>query len=237
MTMAQGAWSRRLELSVAILLMLATCRAEQRRVIPWAWERREDLRFVRGEVAYLAQTITLRGASTEVRPRMQPLLIDKSVRAVPVIRIETSHPALDEKQRAAAVDAITKLGSSAVQIDFDATLSERSFYRALITDLHRTIPHITITALASWCSDDRWLSGLPIEDAIPMLFQMGGDDHLVRARLDRGEDFSEPVCRASAGISLEETPPRIPGHRRIYVFNSRRWSARDWRLATELAER
>ncbi|HEX3067737.1 MAG TPA: hypothetical protein VHX14_04110 [Thermoanaerobaculia bacterium] len=168
---------------------------------------------------------------------MQPLFIDKSVRTIPVIRVETSNPSLDEKQRGAAVDAITKLGSATVQIDFDATLSERPFYRALITDLHRTIPHITITALASWCSDDRWMGGLPIEDAIPMLFQMGGDDHLVRARLGRGEDFPEPVCRASAGISLDETPPRLPSHRRIYVFNSRRWSARDWRAATEMANR
>jgi hypothetical protein len=235
--MTRGAWLQRLELSAAILLMLASCRAEPRRVIPWAWERREDLRFVHGEVAYLAQTITLRGAAIEVRPRMQPLLIDKSVRAIPVIRIETSNASLDEKQRTAAADAITSLGSSNVQIDFDATLSERRFYRALITDLHRTIPHITITALASWCNDDRWMSGLPIEDAIPMLFQMGGDDHFVRARLGRGEDFIEPVCRASAGISLDETPPRIPDRRRIYVFNPRRWSEPDWRLATKMANR
>jgi hypothetical protein len=237
MTMARRAWLRRLGSSAAFLLLLGSCHAEQRRVIPWAWERREDLRFVRGEVAYLAQTITLRGAATEVRPRMQPLLIDKSVRATPVIRIETSHPFLDGKQRTAAVDAITKLGSATVQIDFDATLSERPFYRALITDLHRTIPHVTITALASWCSDDRWMSGLPIEDAIPMLFQMGGDDHLMRARLGRGEDFPEPLCRSSAGISLDETPPRIPRRAKIYVFNSRRWSARDWRVATEMANR
>jgi hypothetical protein len=220
-----------------MLLFLAACGDQPGQVIPWAWERREDLRFVRGEVAYLAQTITLRGAATEVRPRMQPLLIDDSVRAVPVIRIETKHPSLDDAQRRAAVDAIKKLRRNTVQIDFDATLSERLFYRALIIDLHRTIPHITITALASWCSDDRWLAGLPIDDAIPMLFQMGGDDRAVRARLDRGEDFREPLCRASAGIALDEAPPRLPERRRVYVFNSRRWSPRDWRAAEELARR
>src|SRR5439155_8746311 len=123
---------------------------------------------------------------------------------------------LNVMQRAAAVAAITHLGSDNVQIDFDATLSERPFYRALINDLHRTIPHITITALASWCSDDRWMGDLPIDDAIPMLFQMGGDDHLVRARLGRREDCREPVWRPSAGISPDEKPPRIAARRRIY---------------------
>lgn len=223
--------------SIAIVLTLASCRDEPQRVIPWAWERREDLRFLRGEVAYLAQTITLRGTITEARPRMQPLLIDKSVRAIPVIRIETKRPSLDDAQRAATVAAITNLRSDTVQIDFDATLSERPFYRALIRDLHRTIPHITITALASWCSDDRWMGDLPIDEAIPMLFQMGSDDHLVRARLDRGEEFREPLCRASAGVSLDEKPPRIPARRRIYVFSAHRWSARDWRVASEIASR
>ena len=206
-------------------------------MIPWAWERHEDLRFLRGEVAYLAQTITLRGGSIDVHPRMQPLLLDKSVRAIPVVRIETNHPSMDAAQRAVTVAAISHLGRDSVQIDFDATLSERPFYRALILDLHRTIPHITITALASWCSDDRWMGDLPIDDAIPMLFQMGSDDHLVRARLNRGEEFREPLCRASAGISLDETPPRIPDRRRIYVFSAHRWSARDWRVATEIASR
>jgi hypothetical protein len=228
---------RRLARSITIVLILAACSGEPRRVIPWAWERREDLRFLRGEVAYLAETITLRGAVTEVHPRMQPLLLDRSVRAIPVIRIETSYPALDDTQRHAVAGAIAKLRRNTVQIDFDATLSERSFYRALLADLHRTIPHITITALASWCSDDRWLAGLPIDDAIPMLFQMGSDDHVVRARLDRGEDFREPLCRTSAGIALFETPPRIPERRRIYVFNARKWSADDWRLAEEVAAR
>jgi hypothetical protein len=71
---------------IAIVVTLASCHGQSRQVIPWAWERREDLRFLRGEVAYLAKTITLRGAVTEARPRMQPMLIEKSVRAIPVRR-------------------------------------------------------------------------------------------------------------------------------------------------------
>jgi hypothetical protein len=188
-------------------------------------------------VAYLARTIILRGDATEVRPRMQPLRVGKAATVVPVIRIETRKASLDEEQRRAVVSAIENLHARHVQIDFDATLSERAFYSDVIRDLHRTVPHIDITALASWCSDDRWLSGLPIDDAIPMLFQMGADDRLVRTRLNRGDDFREPLCRASAGISLDETPPRIPSSRRLYVFNGHRWSRRDWDRAKEIAER
>jgi len=228
---------RRLVFSICVVLLLASCRERPRTVIPWAWERREDLRFVHGEVAYLARTVILRGETTEVRPRMQPLRVSEATTVLPVVRIETRSALLDERQRNAVVHAIEDLHANHVQIDFDATLSERAFYRGVILDLHRTIPHIDITALASWCSDDRWLSGLPIDDAIPMVFQMGPDDRLMRARLNRGDDFRDPLCRASAGISLDETPPRIPAGRRLYVFSRHRWSKRDWDRAKEIAER
>jgi hypothetical protein len=41
-----------------------------------------------------------------------------------------------------------------VQIDFDATRSQRSFYKAILRELRGTLPArvpISITALASWC--------------------------------------------------------------------------------------
>jgi len=48
------------------------------RVILWAWERPEDLRFLDHSdqppaVAFLARTLYLRGADVLVRPRFQPL--------------------------------------------------------------------------------------------------------------------------------------------------------------------
>lgn len=228
---------RRFVTSIVLLMLAAGCREQARSVIPWAWERREDLRFVRGEVAYLARTIILRGQTVEIHPRMQPLRVNAGTTVIPVIRIETHKASLDGRQRSAVVEAIGALHARHVQIDFDATVSERPFYRDLIHDLHRRVPQIDITALASWCSDDRWLAGLPIDDAIPMLFQMGPDDRVVRRRLNRGDDFQEPLCRASAGIALNETPPRIPAGRRLYVFDSRRWSRRDWQRAMEIAQR
>jgi len=208
----------------------------------WAWERREDLRFI-GEaktVAFYAGIVTLTRDAVVVEPRRNPLLLAKKTHRIAVVRIETSHPRLDAAQRRETVGAIVRLFRNAeeLQIDFDAGGSERAFYRALLFDVRREIDaRLTITALASWCMDDRWMNGLPIDDAVPMLFRMGGDAHAIRARLARGEDFREPRCRASIGISLDEPPPNAPKGRRVWVFNSDRWTEDAWKSAERFASR
>src|SRR5262245_4054805 len=47
------------------------------RLMLWAWERPEDLRGIAADtgVAYLAQTITIRGDRVAILPRRQPLRI------------------------------------------------------------------------------------------------------------------------------------------------------------------
>ena len=238
---------------------------------PWAWERREDLRFL-GEhqtVAYYAGLITLDGDRIDIAPRRNPLLLPKNTHRIAVIRIETKNAPTNT---GAVVDAIKRLvrprnagvlagwpgdvssprrrdaaGSAAgtaafpnaeeLQIDFDAKQSEREFYRALLFDIRKQInARLTITALASWCMDDRWMRGLPIDDAVPMLFRMGDDAKVIRARLARGEDFAEPLCRASIGVSLDE-PVIAPRARRVWVFNDDRWTEEAWQSAAQFASR
>lgn len=194
--------------------------------IPWAWERREDVRAY-PTVAYYAGLITLANARVDVAPRRNALLLAKNTHRIAVIRIETKNATLDDGQRAATLDAIKRLYRDAeeLQIDFDATRSERAFYRALLFDIHRTIhSRLTITALASWCMDDRWLSDLPVDDAVPMLFRMGRDAKAVRARLALGEDFAEPRCRASVGVALDE-PIITPKGRRVWLWKNDAFSA------------
>jgi hypothetical protein len=119
-----------------------------------------------------------------------------------------------------------------LQVDFDATVSERAFYRALLVDLRKDVDdRLSITALASWCLGDRWMSGLPIDEAVPMLFRMGRDEREIHARLARNEPFPEPRCRASAGISLDEPLPKIPNAARVWVFNPARWTEAEWNTA------
>lgn len=226
---------------VAALLWLAAAPARpEPTVIPWAWERREDLRFLGAgaTVAWYAGIITLDRDRVIVEPRRNPLFIDANVHRIAVIRIETRRPSLSAAQLQETVVAIRRLYRNAeeLQIDFDALTSERRFYRSLIVAVRRELPvRFSITALASWCLDDRWMKDVPIDEAVPMLFRMGRDERAIHARLRDLDAFPEPRCRASAGISLDEPLPRIPRAERVWVFNPKQWTEAQWNDALSRA--
>lgn len=216
--------------------------AEMPPVILWAWERDEDLRFLdasRFGVAFHAQTLFLEADQVVFRPRRQPLQISPETYLIAVTRIETSkeksaRPTLSARQKSQAVALIkraTELPNvKAVQIDYDAAVSERDFYRALMTELRRALPEnypLTMTALASWCIESSgdgggWLGEMPADEAVPMAFRMGADDQSIRDFLARGNDWREPLCRGSYGVALDEPLRRVNFRpaRRFYVFKS-----------------
>lgn len=205
------------------------------KLILWAWERPEDLRFINTNevgVAFLARTIYLRDDRVIIRPRLQPLSVSPGTKLIAVTRIESNSSArLSPAERTQAVKAIAELARNekitAIQVDFDARSSERDFYRDLLMDLRRELPpalKLSITALASWCMGDNWLTGLPIDEAVPMLFRMGADRLNITARLEAGTDFSAAIARYSLGLSTDEPLTALPAGRRIYVFNPRPWS-------------
>jgi uncharacterized protein DUF3142 len=154
---------------------------------------------------------------------------------VAVTRIESDRqrpPRLSPEQRLRAADWIARTavqGVLTVQVDFDAVVSERAFYRALLDDVRSRLPGsvgLSVTALASWCLEDRWLAGAPVGEAVPMLFRMGPDGPPVLRRLRGGHDFQEPLCRQSLGLSTDEADrlPWIPQGRRLYLFHPAAWS-------------
>lgn len=233
--------------TLACLLMALSIRSEQfprrnpdrMKAIPsfvlWAWERPEDLRFINPHdtaIAFLANTIHLRQGRVIVRPRLQPLLVPDSTQLIAVVRIEAdSDAAFDATQIAEAVAAILSRAELprvvAVQIDFDAARSQRMFYRTLLLELRRRLAKdvpISITALASWCLNDAWISTLPVDEAVPMLFRMGAGTNDVVARLTSGRDFQAKLCQESLGVSTDERWAALPGGRRLYVFRSRSWT-------------
>lgn len=215
-------------------------------IVLWAWERPTDLSFIdpdKVKVAFLAKTIRLAADQVIVRPRLQPLDIPDGTTVVAVARIETdasSKPSLAKEQSAQVIQAVAEMAAlphvSAIQIDFDATHSERAFYRDIITAIRSRLPKettLSITALASWCADDDWISDLPIDEAVPMLFRMGPDRNQVRRLIASGQEFSAAPCRTSYGISTDEPLENLDHRKRLYVFNPEPWTAESVRAIVE----
>ena len=213
------------------------------RIVLWAWERPEDLKSVdanRVAVAFLAQTLVLKGDDVGLNPRHQPLDVSPETKLIAVTRIESQKQtgqsaALSDAQKQKAVSLILRTRElrnvSAIQIDFDAASSEREFYRGLLRDLRTQLPDntpLSMTALASFCVGDRWLDDLPVDEAVPMIFRMGADDRTIKNLLSTGEDFHEPLCQRSYGIAIDEPLEiKFKPERRVYVFNDRSWTPSD----------
>src|SRR2546423_774378 len=149
------------------------------KTILWAWERPTDLSFIDPQqvgVAFLARTIRLKADDVVVKPRLQKLSLPVSAKLIAVARIESdlkNRPALSASQKDVLVKRISEMAVQPnvdnIQIDFDATQSEREFYRTVILAVRHHLPDrvgLSITALASWCADDDWLSDLPIDEAV-----------------------------------------------------------------------
>ena len=208
----------------------------------WAWERPEDLRFLEpdeAEVAVLAATIRLRAEHADAHPRRVPLQVNPGARVTAVVRIEMGeNPALSPRQRARTVEWIREIAARpqyvGLQIDFDAPVSARAFYRELLEDLRPGFERLTMTALASWCfEEDSWLRDLPVDEVTPMLFRMGPGGGVYLRRLEREGAFPEPGCRASVGIATDEPLRWRPGAARLYAFHPEAWREPDYRALLE----
>lgn len=208
----------------------------------WAWERPEDLRSLdtsKAGVAYLCQTLTILGDRLARAPRLQPLKVPDGTALMAVSRIEVDHAvplAPSNALRDQIIETVLhelRPGVKGIQIDFDAKVSERPFYAELLKELRRRMnPEmpLSMTALASWALYDDWIKGLPVDEAIPMCFDMGADTEFVRRRLASRQDFREDLARHGTGVALHQPLPWIPQRlfqrRRIYVFNHLPWNDR-----------
>jgi len=197
-------------------------------------------------------------ARVNIRPRLQPLRVSPGTPLMAVVRIESARgESLAIFPNPSAVLATIShedviffalqiataaqiQGVSALQIDFDATLSEHAFYRDLLIEVRKQLPPnfpLSITALASWCIGDRWLDQLPpgtVDEAVPMLFRMGQGTREVRSYLAAGNNFTVPTCATSLGLSTDEPFSRdiLSGktevgfdskQTRVYIFSPKAW--------------
>lgn len=213
----------------------------------WAWEEPEDLHALPPTVgvAYLAETLLV-GDLLIALPRRQPLRTALDARVMAVVRIEARAGFVDTPElRASVATRLAEIGRRnnlrALQVDFDANASQREFYAGVLKLLKPQLPlglPLSITALVSWCGADSWLHGLPIDEAVPMFFRMGGP----RAISSQGPRFyrlAEPLCRGSVGVATDEPWPAnfntLNSSTRVYIFAPRPWRDAQFAVVSSLA--
>ena len=235
---------------VSLLLALTACRPSPPAPSPlvlWAWERPEDLRFARGraEVAVESGSIVLDGEAVEARGRRFPLLVaEPPTTSVVHVEIRRDRPLVwNAAMRATAAAAIlhyaTRLPVRRVQVDFEVRASERAILLDILGDVRRALPRgtlLSMTALASWCGEN-WLAGAPIDEVVPMLFRMGRGGEDVRAILAEGGDLRHDRCRGALGVAVGTPVPRAPPGRRVYLFDPRSWTPRDFAAVEQEVKR
>jgi hypothetical protein len=188
----------------------------------WAWETPEDFTTLdptKAGVAFLSRELLL-GQSVQIRLRRQPLLLAHDTWLLAVVSVEAARE---------IVVAAQQPNVRALQVDFDATASQHAFYTAVLQQLRPQLPPnipLSITALVSWCRDSGWLHLLPIDEAVPMFFRMGGPAAIRAIRPKNAALVREPVCSGSVGISTDETWPAIHSRQRVYVFHPGSWTQR-----------
>ncbi len=127
------------------------------RVFLWAWDRPEDLSFLDPQVAgvaVLAKTLILERTRISVHPRLHSVRLPADITSIAVVRIETN-PSLANTQPDFREEVVRQIlgsakanGAAAIQIDFDAGISERPFYRALLQEMRASLPTAATTKTA-----------------------------------------------------------------------------------------
>ena len=184
-------------------------------------------------IAYLDRTILITD-QIETVPRMQPLLIPQNAKIIAVVRIEApqarakldSHLNWQKKSQTKSWKLAEDNRSPHCRLTLTPPGHSGLSTASVIEETRRRMPAkmpLSITALASWCSRPSWLEGLPVDEAVPMLFRMGGDSRFAK---QPGWNYepTAPQCSTSVGVSTDEAWPAITNNKRIYVFHPRAWN-------------
>ncbi|MET1112627.1 MAG: hypothetical protein ABWX67_13990, partial [Allosphingosinicella sp.] len=218
------------------LLLAASCRQAAppppSTLILWAWERPEDLRFAGATAEIAVQTgfVELAGDGIEARGRRFPLR-SAAAPSTALVHVQIDHERplewtglLRARASAAVLHYAAAFPARRVQIDFEVRASERQVLLDLLGDVRRGLPRgtlLSMTALASWCDGEGWLSRAPVDEIVPMLFRMTHGGEALRKRLAAGGDFRNPRCRAALGVASDSPIARAPPGRRVYLFSPR----------------
>ena len=177
--------------------------------------------------AVVVTHVYLSGRRASRVPRRSALSLPQGVVTVPVVHVEVD-PAVpfagtDEQMRYlgdSVIEAARRGAPFLVQLDFEARKSQREFWRATVRSIKANLPagvQLSVTALASWCHEDRWLADLPVDEIVPMYFRLGQARANYVARSAAG--VGEPRCALAHGVADDEPPwpVKLPGRRYLFL--------------------
>ena len=210
----------------------------------WAWRREEDLSFIdpsRAKVALWTATIHVDGDDFTVERRTNKVTYPTKAEIVGVVRLEAAgvpHEAMLPRLADAIIAASRPFRPVEHQVDFDARLSQRNFYRRLLRELRARTggAGLSITALASWCFQDDWTEGLPVDAVVPMIYRMGREGDVIRHTLYTDREFPNPICAGNVGYSADEPLAPVDGLRRLFLFHPEPWSQPRFRELVQRVE-
>lgn len=206
----------------------------------WVWRYSADMSFVDSKkygVAYLAKTVHINKSSVYERPRLNDLKIPADVKVESVVRVEIEpgySPPLERVNKVAhvVVSQLPLKKVEAVQIDFDATKSQRAFYKKLIQELSGLLPAnkpLKMTALASWSIFDRWNRDLSVSSVTPMFFRMGKDraralDCLARGLVSGADSIGVATDEIDV-FNILRKHKLLSRFKRVYIFSPGGWKS------------
>ncbi|QRN04006.1 hypothetical protein GH742_09065 [Legionella sp. MW5194] len=220
----------------------------------WAWEAPQEMTDInprQSGIAELAASIYIKRNHPFYHLRQQPLHTPDAIYRVAVIHIEARarwKPQLDKPMAEKLAQEIKtiyqKKHYDALQIDFEASASQRTFYQQLLGALRQLMGSeqvISITALASWCTSEPWIARarLPVDQVVPMYFSLNRDRRERQAFIHSFPHTMArlaPECQSAIGLATFEPWPfplraRVP----VFVFTKGAWNPHTLKQAQQLA--
>ena len=228
-------------LSLRLLLLTVAIFAApaQASDIVWVWHDSDAPALLDGqELAVLQQHFVFDKAGTHLRQRMKPLHIRPGTRVTPVVHAQvatTEMPQLGKPQAQALLKAVLQAGQKSssgwVQFDFEVPRQQRTFYLDLVRQMRTQLPaHIklSVSALASWCFEEEFISQIAADEVVPMLFALGQPASTMHSQFFLHEPRLAKACQQQAiGFARQEAPPLKLQQRyaRRYWFSYTRYPA------------
>ncbi len=220
-------------------------------LILWVWEEPQQLPInpKTTGVAILSASIRITPDRLIFYPRQQSVHLPANTYQIATIHIDKPPFKIRLSTSlahylATRISSIYRNGSfQQLQIDFDALPSEQDFYQKLLIYLREQLGQqtiISITALASWCTDNRWLEKvkLPINYVVPMFFSLDRD---AKRRAKFIENFPHQrhnlpdYCQGSIGLATYENwhfPFSTSDS--VFVYTKGSWDAKKLAIAQQL---